>query len=137
MAKTAAKTTYLLKLKDGSQQKLTMDSKWKLTFGMIAPGKPGSSFNNSEKMCLRVYDGTLLRAVFTEVDSFRTLDISVIEKVKETKQETVFKETPEGKKAFVVEANVYEWRDPDQIVAPRQEFKELPRVVTTKEEFEL
>lgn len=131
-SKKTGNVTYLFKMKDGSAQKATMPASWKLTYGMIAPGKPGSSYNNSDKMCVRAYDGTLLQAVFTEVESFRNMDIEVMEQIVETKQETIVKETPEGNKAFLVEAKSRSWRNPDLEYTAPKEFTSLPKLVQTE-----
>lgn len=122
-------TTYLLEMKEGPQRKITVPTKWKVTFGMVAPGKPGSSgYNDRGGLCLRLYEGTIQRACFMDVLSFRDMAIAIEELVTETKTERVRRQTPEGEKDFLIEAHVKEWRNPDQPRTPPAEFVALPPV---------
>ena len=129
MAKTIANTTYLLEMKNGSQRKLTVPSSWRVTFGSPAPGKPGSSgFNDQNRMAFRLYEKASQRACIMDVTAFRDTSIAVQELVTETKTERVRRQTPEGEKDFLVEANIKEWRNPDEPRKAPAEFLALPPV---------
>lgn len=131
------KTTYLLEMKDGSKKKITVPSEWRVTFGALYPGKEA----NHSKTGLRFYSGNKQHAVFTEVESFRDMSIQIEEENIKKQQETFYKDTPDGKKSFVVEGTVREWVNPDAPGATSsQEFlKGLPlrdddRIPTTNTE---
>ncbi len=127
MKKPSGNTTYLLELKGGERQKITVPSAWKVTFGLFAPG----SQDNRGRSALRFYEGSKenQRAVFCDVESFRDMSIAIEVEITKTQDETLSKETPEGLKHFVVSATVKEWRNPDQSVAPAQEFTSLPKAI--------
>jgi hypothetical protein len=112
-----SKTTYLLTMKDGDLKKITIPSSWKLTFGCLFPGSKGIA--PSGGAALRVYDGTQQKAVFTDVESFRDMGIQIEERITTTKQETYTKQGDGAGKAVVVEAQIHEWRNPDQPVATK------------------
>lgn len=113
--KAAGTTTYLLTLKNGNLQKITVPSAWKVTFGPIAPGSKSFESNGGAGMCLRFYeDQSKQRAVFTDVKSFRDMSIAIEERVTKTQQQRMKKQTPQGEKDFVVEAKVSQWVDPDR-----------------------
>lgn len=127
--------TYLLTMKNGNLQKLTVPAAWKVTFGPIAPGSKGYESNGGSGMCLRFYEsGNQQRAVFTDVKAFRDTSIAIQERITKTKQQTVRKDTPQGSKDFVVEAKISEWRDPDNPEAPSDEFLALPKGVLDDED---
>lgn len=111
-------------MKDGSEKKVTVPAEWKVTFGALYPGKEA----NHSKTGLRFYSGAKQHAVFTEVESFRDTNIKIEEKRTKTQQETFYKDTPNGKKSFIVEGKVSEWVDPD---APQTtgDMPKLPREV--------
>lgn len=120
-----ATITYLLTMKDGSEKKVTVPAAWKVTFGALYPGREA----NHSKTGLRFYSsGNKQHAVFTDVESFRDTGIAIEEKRTKTQQETFYKDTPEGKKSYIVEGKVSEWVNPD---APQKttEMPKLPREV--------
>lgn len=107
---------YLLELKNGQQRRLKVPASWKITFGPTVPfeRKQGRGFNEDNGIwALRLYDGTALRAIFTDVRMFRDLSIAVAEKRIRTKRQVMEKESRKGGKAVVAEARIEEWVDPD------------------------
>lgn len=120
--------TYLLKLKGEGQQKITIPAAWKVTFGPLIPGSKGTpAYNGTSGVCLRLYDGTSQRACFTDVEYFRDTSIIVEELIIKTQRETAYKDTPDGKKSFIVEGRVSEWRNADEPQKPEAEFLSLPK----------
>lgn len=107
---TGEKCTYLLMMKDGTKQKVTVPSHWKVTFGNLTPGNNG---HNASPVSIRFYDGVHQKAVFTNLESFRDLSIGIEEEVVKTQAETFYKDTPQGKRQVVMEGTVREWRNPD------------------------
>jgi len=111
------KRTYLLELKNGGQRKLTVPAGWKVTFGPTVPfeRKGSAGYRGDEgTWALRLYEkGDRLRAIFTDVRSFRDLSISVEEKRIRTKRQTIEKASSKGGKAVVAEAKIEEWVNPD------------------------
>lgn len=115
MAKKAkesiATTTYLLEFKNGKQKRITVPSSWKVTFGPLAPGSKGYENNGEKGLCLRLYENKdQQRAVFTGIASFRDTSFSVEERVVHRRNERAQRETPNGMKDFVVQAEYAEWR---------------------------
>lgn len=111
------KTTYLLQLKSGQERRITCPNGWKITFGPTVPfeRKNGRGYNEEQGIwALRLYDGTKLKAIFTDVRMFRELEtIGVSEKRVRTKRQVLEKESKKGGKAVVAEARIEEWVDPD------------------------
>ena len=115
MAAKTAKKTYLLELKNGGERKLTVPATWKVTFGPTTPyeKKNGGGYGQ-EVWALRLYEsGTKLRAIFTDVKSFRDMEISLLEKKVKVKRQAMEKAGRKGGRAVVVEAKVEEWINPD------------------------
>ena len=127
--KEVSTTTYLLEMKDGSQKKMTVPTSWKVTFGAAVPGKPGvSGYNDQSNLCFRLYEKANQRACILGAIAFRDTSIEVQELITETKTERVRRQTPEGEKDFLVEANIKEWRNPDKVYEVPTEFRALPPV---------
>jgi hypothetical protein len=121
---TIKQTTYVLDLVNGDQRRITVPSKFKVTFGPTVPYIKGST-NHERGYALRFYEGNKenQRAIFTDVIAFRDSAIPIEEKVTRTKQQTLRKQHGrEGFKDVVVEARVTEWRNPDAPAEPDQEF---------------
>lgn len=120
-------TTYIIEMRDGTRKKITVPTAWKVTFGLFAPGSNG----NAGKSALRFYEGSKenQRAVFQDVEAFRDMSIVLEEEITKTQDEVLSKETPEGRKQFVVQASIKEWRNPDQHVTPGTEFLSLPKEI--------
>lgn len=122
------KTTYLLTKKGGTEQKVSVPSKWRLTFGPTTPyeRKNGGYGNGQEVWALRFYEGTKLKAIFTDVQSFRELgSITIEEKVVRVSRQRMQKGGRTGGKEVVAEAKVEEWINPDDPDEPDEEFKTL------------
>lgn len=121
-------TTYIVEMRDGSRKKITVPKSWRVTFGLFAPG----SARNVGKSALRFYEGSKenQRAVFQDVEAFRDMSIVLEEEITKTQDEILTKETPEGRKQFVVQASVKTWRNPDTPVVPAAEFMSLPKEIT-------
>lgn len=126
-SKVVPQTTYIIEMRDGSRKKITVPSAWKVTFGLFAPGSQG----NAGKSALRFYEGSKenQRAVFQDVEAFRDMSIQLEEEITKTQDEILSKETPEGRKQFVVQASIKEWRNPDSHFKPGTEFLSLPKEV--------
>lgn len=105
---------YLLELKGGKQRRVTVPNTWKVTFGPTIPYVKNEHRGN-ECWSLRFYEKTKdnLRAIFTDVVSFRDSEIPVSEKRIRTKRQVVEKESQKGGKAVIAEARIEEWIDPD------------------------
>lgn len=126
--KADERQTYIVVTKKNGRQRITVPGDWKVTFGPVAPGSKGGGYNGQTGLCLRFYESdTKQRACFVDVVEFRRVDIAVEQYVTRTEAQTVYKDTPEGRKQFVVEANISEWRDPDEIYQPQEEFRALPQ----------
>lgn len=107
------KTTFLLTMKDGTLKKVTVPSDWKVTFGPLCPGSKGET-NGYGSTSLRFYTGKdKQKAVFTQVESFRDMDIEIEERVTTTRKETYIKQGDDQGEAVVVDHNVHEWINPD------------------------
>jgi hypothetical protein len=107
--------TYILTLVGGNVRKITIPSNWKLTFGQLVPHTLRATNGGSSQVALRLYEGTKenLRAVYTDVISFRDDSFSVMEKRTQVQRKASQKQTSQGMKDVVVEARVTEWVNPD------------------------
>lgn len=125
--------TYLLKMKTGKEQRITIPEDWKLTFGPLLPGQ--NSIN--QRPALRIYETKeKQRACFNDVEWFRDEDIKVEEKITRTQGKKVCQAGPDGNRDVVVEARFTEWVDPDDPVEPKKEFLELPGITFSEEDNE-
>lgn len=68
--------TYLVETKD-SFFKMTLPERYRLTLGPLTPGAKGVSYG-TDKLVLRVYDGTKQRGVFHNVVTFRDINIKIL-----------------------------------------------------------
>lgn len=124
------KRTYILNMKDGTKQKISIPGNWKLTFGPLVPGSKGDTGHNGVgALVLRVYEGNKdnQRAVFTGVESWRDtqeLDIEV-EQVQEKQQMASVDIPGEGKKDVAVRMETRQWVNPDKPASARTEFGNL------------
>lgn len=109
-AESAKEETFLLLMKDGSQRKVTVPPGCSVTFGALIPGQE----SNHGRLGLRVWRGKVQLAVFTEVESFRSLDLRIEERITTTKEETFSKGDGEAAQSVVVATQVHEWVDPDK-----------------------
>lgn len=104
--------TYILNMKDGTRQKVTVPADWKVTFGALYPGKD----HNSGRLGLRFWEGSSKdnqRAVIADVESFRDTSIQIEEERVRIHEEGVNAETPLGKKHIIVRGEIKEWVNPD------------------------
>lgn len=111
MSKTTDNKTYILTMKDGERQKVTVPADWKVSFGAMYPGKEG----NSGRSAMRFWEGNKenQRAVFTDVESFRDDSIGIeVERVK-THEQGIQAHTELGDKTIIVRGEVREWINPD------------------------
>lgn len=140
MATKEDKRTYILNMKDGTKQKITVPSAWKLTFGPLTPGSKEHSMNSSGALVLRIYEGNKdnQRAVFTGVESWRdTQDLSIEVEQVQSKQQMARVDIPgEGQKDVACNMEIRQWVNPDSPVQPAVEFGqlngELPRLSAPK-----
>lgn len=108
-------TTYALKLKGGGERRVTIPTAYRLTFGPTVPYvKHGNGSHGDGTWALRLYDGERLKSIFTDVVSFRDMDIKVLEKHTRSKRQVVEKAAKFGGRTAVVEATVETWVDPDE-----------------------
>lgn len=126
---TDEKRTYILNMKDGTKQKITVPMNWRLTFGPLVPGSKDTSVNSRDALVLRIYEGNKdnQRAVFTDVLSWRdTKDLEIeIETV--SRQQKGVRVDIEGEGEKIVQANmeVRQWVNPDDPRPVRTEFGSL------------
>lgn len=115
MAKnTDEKVTYVLTLKSGALRRVEVPAHWKITFGALIPYTSKSSYSSTP--ALRFYEGNKenLRAVFTDVESFRVLgDMQITERRTDVQRKVVQRQDAGGLKNVIVEARTTEWLDPD------------------------
>lgn len=119
--------TYILNMRDGSRQKLTIPAHWTLTFGSLLPFNKNSPNVPTEgaKPALRIYEGEAQRAVFTGVDSFRDSSIDIQVEVTRAQDHGAKVSTPAGEKHVIMRAEVKEWVNPDDPQASAQDLKLL------------
>lgn len=123
---TADKRTYILNMRDGTKQKITVPQNWKLTFGPLVPGSKDGSMNSRDALVLRIYEGNKdnQRAVFTGVESWRdTMDLEIqVEQV--SKQQKGVRVDIEGEGEKVIQANmeIRQWVNPDEPRPAKTEF---------------
>lgn len=110
-----ATKTYVLDLKNGDTRKITVPAHWKLTYGNVVPYQGKNAHTGEARIALRLYDGGKenLRAVYTDVVSFRDADIGTLEKRTQVQRKASQKQTDKGMRDVIVEARVTEWVDPD------------------------
>lgn len=116
-AKPAAEQKTLLMLcAGGTKRKVTIPADYKITFGSIA-SKPDqlSRYDGARGWCLRIYDGTMVKAVFTDVISFREESIAVQVQVTRTESKRMDRSTPSGKRSGVAEMRYTEWAEADAV----------------------
>lgn len=129
MPNSSGKRTYILNMKDGTKQKITVPGSWKLSFGPLVPGSKDGAMNSRDALVLRIWEGNKenQRAVFTGVESWRdTEELELqIEQV-QTKQQMARVDIPgEGQKDVIAQMEVRQWVDPDKPVSGRAEFGQL------------
>ena len=112
-------TTYLIEFRNGTRQRITVPSAWKVTFGPAARGNNGGP-NFKEKMtmplALRFYEAeTKQRAIFTDVASFRDMSIQIEEERQNVQEKDGYMECEGKKKRVSFHATMREWVDPDAI----------------------
>lgn len=126
MAASQEKRTYILNMRDGTKQKITIPVGWRLTFGPLVPGSKDGTTNGRDALVLRVYEGTKdnQRAVFTGVESWRdTKDLQIeVEQVQQKQQMARVDIPGEGQQDVAVRMETRHWVDPDKPVTPRSEF---------------
>lgn len=120
------KRIYVLNMKDGTKQKITIPATWRLTFGPLVPGSKDGNLNGAGALVLRIYEGSKenQRAVFTGVESWRdTQDLAIEVEQVQTKAQAAYVDIPgEGKKEVVANMEVRQWVDPDKPTTARVEF---------------
>lgn len=128
-AKANETKTYILELKNGDTRKITVPGHWKLTYGNVVPYAKNDRNPGESRVALRLYDGNKdnLRAVYTDVVSFRDASIGTLEKRTTIQRKASQRHAEEGMRDVIVEARVTEWIDPDsEKPAPiPPEFKSL------------
>lgn len=124
MNQSAEKKTYILNMRDGSRQRITVPAEWKLTFGPICPGSKDGSLNSSGAIALRLWEGAKenQRAAFTGVESFRDASIEIEEERTQVSEQAVRAKTPLGEKDIIMRGEVREWVDPDAPQSAKAEF---------------
>lgn len=124
--------TYILELKNGDTRKITVPGHWKLTYGNVVPYNKNSHNPTESRVALRLYDGTKenLRAVYTDVVSFRDAEIGTLEKRTTVQRKASTKDSPQGARDVIIEARVTEWVNPDneQPATVPEEFKRLSHI---------
>ena len=105
--------TYHIEFKNGNEKRITVPADWKVTFGPCVVG--GNSGRGMEMpLALRFYESKEnQRAIFTDVRSFRDMDIKILEKKVSVQEEQGFIERGGKKKATTFQAQCVEWKDAD------------------------
>jgi hypothetical protein len=105
--------TYHIEFKNGAEKRITVPADWKVTFGPCVAG--GNSNGKMEMpLALRFYESKEnQRAIFTDVRSFRDMDIKILEKKVSIQEEQGFIERGGKKKATTFQAQCVEWKDAD------------------------
>lgn len=108
-------TTYLITHDNGDERRITVPSNWKVTFGPAAKGiRAGTGSNYKIPLALRFYEAeTKQRAIFTDVVSFRDLNIPIQIKKKSVQEKSGFMECDGQRKATTFQATTEEWVNPD------------------------
>lgn len=110
----AGMTTYILNMKDGTRQKITVPSSWKVTFGALFPSKD----SNNGRTALRFWEGSKdsghQRAVIADVDSYRDESLNIQVEVTRSQDQVGRVEVPGGEKQVIMRAEVKEWIHPDR-----------------------
>lgn len=129
MAEAATKVL-LLQMRDGTQKRITIPAGWKVTFGPLVPGSKDTAVNGSQATALRLWSGSknaeIQHAVFTNVESFRDMSISIMEQVEEVRKDTYVKQGDASGEAIHAEVRVKKWINPDQD-KPTEKEVELDR----------
>lgn len=116
--KEEGKRTYILNMRDGTKQKITVPKNWKLTFGPLVPGSKDGNVNSRDALVLRIYEGNKdnQRAVFTDVASWRDTNDLQIEVEKVDTQQKGVRVNVEGEGEKIIQANmeVRQWVNPDE-----------------------
>lgn len=109
--------TYLITMEDGTEQQVTVPEEWKVTFGPAVVR--GSGYKDTYKkmpMALRFYESeTKQRAIFTNVTSFRDMDIKIRVKKTKVQEKEGFMEFEGKRKRTFFQARMQEWIDPDKL----------------------
>lgn len=122
--------TYILELKNGDQRKMTVPTHWKLTFGNVVPYEGKGNRPGEYRVALRIYGESKedLRAVMTDVVSFRDANMGILEKRTSVQRKGGTLRTEHGSKDVVYEARMTEWVDPDKedgSTSGAEQFKRL------------
>lgn len=105
----------MMKMRNGSERKITIPDYWKVTFGPTIPfERKAGAHHGSETWALRLYNGDKLKAIFTDVINFRDMSIEIREKRIQTKRHFVERAAQFGGKSATMEARVETWCDPDE-----------------------
>ena len=116
--------TYLIEYKNGTKQKITVPSTWKVTFGPAAKGTRGDRTGLQMPLALRFYESdTKQRAIFTDVVNFRDTSIKIEEMKEEVTEKEGFVECGGVRKRTIFQARQTSWIDPDNI---SEEIPQLP-----------
>lgn len=107
-------TTYAMRLKNGSERRITVPTDWKVTFGPTVPFERKAASYNDGTWALRFYEKDKLRAIFCDVRDFRDTSIEVLEKRIQSKRQVVEKAAKYGGRSAVVEAKIETWVNPDE-----------------------
>ena len=113
-----SKTTYLIEFENNNRQRITVPSKWKVTFGPLAirGANSGRKVGLQQKMpiALRFYENdNRQRAVFTNVLSFRDMSIGIEEERVDIQQKNGYVECDGRKKNVAFQATSKQWVNPD------------------------
>lgn len=81
MPKSDKKIQLYLQMDGEGDKIIEVPANWKITFGYVNPAKSKDAYRSNEGHCLRLYDGTKLRAAIGNVTGFRDLSIPVARKV--------------------------------------------------------
>lgn len=114
-------TTYIIEFANDKKQKITVPTKWIVTFGPAAAGvnKKTSGYSGNVPLALRFYEGKNQRAIFTDVVSFRDMSIQIEEERVNIQEKEGYVEVGGIKKSVTFQAKSTEWFNPDKVEAQK------------------
>lgn len=118
--------TYIINFKNGTKQRITVPSDWKVTFGPAAAGnRSDGSGGRIMPLALRFYESKdKQRAIFTDVVSFRDTSIKIEEEKVNIQEKDGYMECDGARKRTTFQVKTKEWIDPDEV---KDDTPKLPR----------
>lgn len=123
MAERVEIRTLLITKTNGEEIQVDIPATWKVTFGLLAPGKDA----NSGKVALRIYEKeTMQRAIFVDVAAFRDMSIPMRVKRVNVQEKDGFVECEGVRKRTTFQAKTSEWVNPDEETENKPKLLAMP-----------